>query len=721
MKTILLPLLFSCCLAAIGPLCTPSFTQIKESSWKNENEVYSQWKGSITASSGGISSLSYIISDGSFSQFWEIILDSDTCQNGVCGGGSNQYTLPTWRQQNGGIPQGQSHTFGYITRQNTSVTFTLSSLVCQDTTPSPTTSTTPSPVPSTQAPSTQAPSATVAPKTFPLTILCSDQDAETNCTEIQSTQGIQACYAIPASIDNTVSSFQVFADFNANSRAIGLILYTDADCSGSSETIAQYYAPMLPASIDNLASSFRFLLNDTIPTTPPVATVAPKTYPLTILCSDVNAEGSCTEVQSKEGDRACYSIPPNLFEVVSSFQVFANFEVSPRAIGLILYSNADCTGYSESIAQYYAPTLPASIDNGASSFRFLLNETVEKAVTTEAPVVTVAPKAYPLTILCSDEKGEGRCKEVESTEGDRACYNIPGRLDNMISSFQVFANFQTTPRAIGLILYADGGCRGYSESIAEYYAPTLSEKIDNIASSFRFLLNETTEPIPAPVTRVFPNTVLCADADAETNCTTLESFGGVRACYNIPDRLDNAVSSFQVFADFNANPRAIGLILYADSNCNGYSESIAQYYAPNLPTTIDNSASSFRFLLNETTEEAATRSTALTSSAPVSMSYPLTILCADERAETNCTEVQSTEGDRACYSIPAILDNTVSSFQVFANFEVSPRAIGLILYSNDDCTGYSESIAQYYAPNLPASIDNSASSFRFLLNETSSS
>eukprot|EP01111_Echinosteliopsis_oligospora_P016037 TRINITY_DN653_c0_g1_i1.p1 TRINITY_DN653_c0_g1~~TRINITY_DN653_c0_g1_i1.p1 ORF type:complete len:248 (+),score=55.72 TRINITY_DN653_c0_g1_i1:242-985(+) len=245
MKSILLlSLLFSACLAAIDQSCKPTLVQSQEASWKNGNEgIFSQWKGTIYApASSGISSLSYRVSDGSFYQVWELVFDS-----GV-------YVLPQWRQNSGGIAQSQSHSFGYITRQNSSVTFTIESLVCSRST-SPSTS----PSVSASAAPSPSPSATVAPKVYPLTILCADPAAEGPCREVQSTEGVNACYNVPAIVNDAISSLQVFADFEATPRAVGLTLFADPDCSGYSENVESYYVSQLPASIDNKASSFKFL------------------------------------------------------------------------------------------------------------------------------------------------------------------------------------------------------------------------------------------------------------------------------------------------------------------------------------------------------------------------------------------------------------------------------------------------------------------------------
>ncbi len=60
---------------------------------------------------------------------------------------------------------------------------------------------------------------------------------------------------------------------------------------------------------------------------------------------------------------ACYNIL-NFNDVASSFQLFPG---TTKAVGLRLYIDYDCLGGSTDVLQLYSPTLPASIDNQATS------------------------------------------------------------------------------------------------------------------------------------------------------------------------------------------------------------------------------------------------------------------------------------------------------------------------------------------------------------------
>lgn len=95
-------------LAIIHATCpTPTITQTFQSTWTNggneETPPLSLYDVVIFNSGDEPILKVYITISANLSQFWEIIEDEH--------GG---YTLPSWRDSNGGIPAGQSHTFGFI-------------------------------------------------------------------------------------------------------------------------------------------------------------------------------------------------------------------------------------------------------------------------------------------------------------------------------------------------------------------------------------------------------------------------------------------------------------------------------------------------------------------------------------------------------------------------------------------------------------------------------
>jgi hypothetical protein len=107
--------------------CVPGITQTKQSSWTDGFGVkHSVWNVFVAAPSDqGIRSLTlFVPNDGDLIEnVWELAQNTE---------GVPMFTLPAWRLQNGGIPQGQSHAFGYIVKSAEALTFQVSQARCVD-------------------------------------------------------------------------------------------------------------------------------------------------------------------------------------------------------------------------------------------------------------------------------------------------------------------------------------------------------------------------------------------------------------------------------------------------------------------------------------------------------------------------------------------------------------------------------------------------------------
>jgi hypothetical protein len=103
----------------------PGIKQTKQSSWTDGLGVkHSVWNVFVAAPSDeGIRSLTlFVPNDGDLIEnVWELAQNTE---------GVPMFTLPAWRLQNGGIPQGQSHTFGYIVKSAEALTFQVSQARC---------------------------------------------------------------------------------------------------------------------------------------------------------------------------------------------------------------------------------------------------------------------------------------------------------------------------------------------------------------------------------------------------------------------------------------------------------------------------------------------------------------------------------------------------------------------------------------------------------------
>jgi hypothetical protein len=132
--------------------CNVSIKQTLGSSWQQEGKTYSQWNVQMTAGSETVKSLELALTGRDFSQFWELTKTSD-----------NRYTLPAYRIQNGGLPAGQVHQFGYIIENASQASIEVASINCGAVT-SPSASPSPSPSASPAAPS---PSVVATPQPSP--------------------------------------------------------------------------------------------------------------------------------------------------------------------------------------------------------------------------------------------------------------------------------------------------------------------------------------------------------------------------------------------------------------------------------------------------------------------------------------------------------------------------------------------------------------------------
>jgi hypothetical protein len=130
-----------------------SIKQTLGSSWQQEGKTYSQWNVQMTAGSETVKSLELALTGRDFSQFWELTKTAD-----------NRYALPAYRIQNGGLPAGQVHQFGYIIENASQASIDVASINCGAVTASPSASPSPSPSASPAAPS---PSVVATPQPSP--------------------------------------------------------------------------------------------------------------------------------------------------------------------------------------------------------------------------------------------------------------------------------------------------------------------------------------------------------------------------------------------------------------------------------------------------------------------------------------------------------------------------------------------------------------------------
>lgn len=138
--------------------CSVSIKQTLGSTWEQEGSKFSQWNVVLTAGSEAVKSVDLTLPE--VTQIWELQEKQD-----------GHYALPEWRLQNGGIPAGQTHTFGYIWQSASQATITASANCGSAASPSAAPA---SPSASAAAPSPSAALATPSPSANP-TIVASPQ------------------------------------------------------------------------------------------------------------------------------------------------------------------------------------------------------------------------------------------------------------------------------------------------------------------------------------------------------------------------------------------------------------------------------------------------------------------------------------------------------------------------------------------------------------------
>jgi hypothetical protein len=79
-----------------------------------------------------------------------------------------------------------------------------------------------------------------------------EDNAEGNCVTIAAHYGTSQCYNV-LPINDAASAFQVFNGPNTN--AVGLELFYDIDCTGTSTQVRKLYSPTMPAGFDNQITS----------------------------------------------------------------------------------------------------------------------------------------------------------------------------------------------------------------------------------------------------------------------------------------------------------------------------------------------------------------------------------------------------------------------------------------------------------------------------------
>eukprot|EP01111_Echinosteliopsis_oligospora_P012944 TRINITY_DN451_c0_g1_i2.p1 TRINITY_DN451_c0_g1~~TRINITY_DN451_c0_g1_i2.p1 ORF type:complete len:500 (-),score=152.99 TRINITY_DN451_c0_g1_i2:27-1526(-) len=498
MKTIslvlVLSLLFSASLAAIDYSCYPTWTETQQSSWKNggSDSVFSLWRVDIYAPSS-ISSLGFSVQDGSFYQVWELVLES------------GQYVLPQWRQQSGGLPQGSTHTFGYITPQNSSVTLVLTSLVCSSSsapsTPPPSTPSVPPPstpsptsAPVTPAPTSSAP-VTSSPVTPSPTAPAEDTIGQPNrfpagvCSTVVVIDSYIVRNSGTQSVDEIKQKYSAyFADvqryykytFNVD---LQFSYYVEEGASFSDSLDGGQVLVDFSTAIENqvFGNPTNQCLYHLLTGRQPYG-IGGLAYVGTV-CNQFSNVGLTVDGNANEDPelvirRAIHEIghnfggdhPDRYTSAPNDYQCSVGED---RESDRILRSVRAPPSYQYlSQNAFISECAVQSIRDSMSAFQCLF------------PIYASNP-VYPQAILCEDEDAEG-CHVVQSYNGDQACYNILA-FNDAVSSFQVFPGKNTAPRAVGLQLFADVDCRGTSVDVVSYYSSSLPNFNDQ-ASSFKFIV-----------------------------------------------------------------------------------------------------------------------------------------------------------------------------------------------------------------------------------------
>jgi len=511
MKTatiVLLSLLVQACFSAIDTSCQPTLTQSKKANWRNGNQDFSQWEVTISSSSSSISSLSYSVSSGSFFQVWELIADA-----------SGNYELPTWRTQfRGGIPKGDTHTAGYITAQDSSVVLTLTSLVCSSSSPSTSAPVPPTsaPVPPTSAPvpPTSAPvpptSAPVPPTSAP--VPPTQTPTAYPPTEFPGEDTIGQPGRFPAGVCSTVVVIDNYIVRYSTGQTTEQIKQKYAAYFAD---VQKYYQYMF-----NIDFQFTFYVEEG--TTSFTDTLDGGEL-LTTFSNSIrdqafgNPTGQC--LYHLLTGRQPYGIGGLAF-VGSTCNDFSNTGLTVdgfanedaelvirRAIHEIghnlggdhpdRYTTAPAGTYDCSVGEDRADDRILRSSSVSPNYQYLsqnafISECAVNSIrdslsafTCLYPIYATNP-VYPQTILCEDTDAE-KCHVVQSYNGDDACYNILA-FNDAVSSLQVFPGKETSPRAVGIALYADVDCRGAVYNIYGYYSPSLPSNANDQASSFKFIV-----------------------------------------------------------------------------------------------------------------------------------------------------------------------------------------------------------------------------------------
>ncbi|ELR16999.1 carbohydrate binding domain cbm49 protein [Acanthamoeba castellanii str. Neff] len=444
--------------------CKPLITQTKQTSWTDGSGVqYSVWDAFITAQSAPLTSVTLSLdaaTGAQIDQVWEMVQPV---------AGVPLYTLPAWRLQNGGVPAGQTHRFGYTIRSAQPAPFDLSSWSCSGGGSSPSASPVvapsasaspaaplPSASPSSQ-PSNPSPSASPAP----LGAVCSavlviDNYIVRNLPQLSAEQ-IKAKY-LPYFEDVSTyyeTAFGIRINFDhVYVEATGS--FTDAQDGG--QLLDDFEAALQQGRFGNPTDACLYhLLTGRQP-----AGVGGLGW-IGSACGTgpaFSVDGQANEDPELVIRRAIHEIGHNLGG--------NHPDAYPAEKGYTCSINED-RAYDRILRSDKTPAY-----NFLSPTAFI-SDCASQSIKASVPSFTcmwpfeVINKIYPRATLCTEPNAAGECLIIAATYGTAQCYNVLP-INDAASSFSIIAGVRAP------------------NVVRQQYSFTMPPGFDNMVTSFRFIV-----------------------------------------------------------------------------------------------------------------------------------------------------------------------------------------------------------------------------------------